>query len=135
MFGFGRTAVRTWDIAKWPVLVLLVMTMLAILYWATPNVKHPGFRWISPGAILAVVIWLIASAGFAFYVANFSNYNKTYGTMGGVIIFLTWLWVGNIAVVLGAAFNAELERGRELEGGEAAEDDLTIPPRRRAKNA
>ncbi|MEA2304976.1 MAG: rane protein, partial [Solirubrobacteraceae bacterium] len=115
--------------AKWPLIALVVVTMISILYWATPNVKQPGFKWITPGGILALVIWLIASALFAVYVANFSSYNKTYGALGGVIAFLVWLWITNIAVLLGQEFNAELERGRELERGEPAEDEIQLEPR------
>jgi membrane protein len=129
LVGVGSSAVQVWDIAKWPVLVLLVSLMLAILYWAAPNVKHPGFRWLSPGAILAVATWLIASGAFALYVANFSSYNKTYGALGAVIVFLVWLWISNIAVLLGAEFNAELERGRSIEAGNPPEREPFIEPR------
>ena len=117
LVGVGSSAVTVWDIAKWPVLLLVVGIMFAILYWASPNVKQPGFRWITPGGLLAVVISLLASGGFALYVANFGSYNKTYGALAGVIVFLVWLWIANIAVLLGAEFNAELERGRRIEGG------------------
>ena len=117
LIGLGSTAVDVWNIAKWPVLLLVVSFMFALLYWAAPNVKQPGFRWVSPGGILAVVGWLIASAAFAFYVGNFGSYNKTYGALGGVIVFLVWLWISNIVILLGAEFNAELERGRAIEGG------------------
>jgi membrane protein len=120
--GLGDQAVQVWDIAKWPALVLLVITMLAILYWAAPNVKHPGFRWISPGGLLAVIGWLIASGAFALYVSNFASYNKTYGALGGVVVFLVWLWISNIVVLLGAEFNAELERERAIEEGMRPED-------------
>jgi membrane protein len=122
--GLGDTAVTVWDIAKWPVLLLVVSFMFAFLYWAAPNVRQPKFRWLSPGGILAVVVWLIASAAFALYVANFASYNKTYGSLGGVIAFLVWLWVANLSVLLGAELNAELERGRELAAGLPAEDEL-----------
>ncbi|MEA2380460.1 MAG: rane protein [Solirubrobacteraceae bacterium] len=115
--GLGSTAVTVWDIAKWPVLILLVSFMIALLYYAAPNVKHPKFQWVSPGSIMAVVLWIAASALFAFYVANFSSYNKTYGALGGVIVFLTWLWITNNVILLGAEFNAELERGRQIQGG------------------
>jgi membrane protein len=117
LVGVGEAAVDVWGIAKWPVLLLIVSFMFALLYWAAPNVKSSGFRWISPGGLLAVLGWVIASAGFAFYVANFGSYNKTYGALGGVIIFLIWLWLSNIMVLLGAEFNAELERGRAIESG------------------
>jgi membrane protein len=122
LLGLGDTAVQVWDIAKWPVLLLLVSFMFAVLYWAAPNVKHPGFRWISPGSVLAVLGWVIASAAFAFYVANFGSYNKTYGALAGPIVFLVWLWISNIMILLGAEFNAELERGRAIEGGMRPED-------------
>jgi membrane protein len=120
--GLGSTAVMVWDIAKWPVLILVVSFMIAVLYYAAPNVKHPKFQWVSPGSILAVVLWIVASALFAFYVANFSSYNKTYGALGGVIVFLTWLWITNNVILLGAEFNAELERGRQIKGGLRPED-------------
>jgi membrane protein len=127
--GVGDTAVMVWDIAKWPVLLLIVSFMFAILYWAAPNVKHPKFRWVSPGGVLAVVVWVIASAAFAFYVANFGSYNKTYGALGGVIVFLVWLWISNIAVLLGAELNAELERGRQIEAGHPADEEPFLEPR------
>jgi membrane protein len=128
LLGVGSTAVTVWDIAKWPVLVVLVSIMIAVLYWASPNVKQPGFRWISPGSILAVAVWIVASAAFAFYVANFGSYNKTYGSLGGVIIFLFWLWLSNVAILLGAEFDAELTRGREIEAGRGGGDPI-LPPR------
>ncbi len=122
LIGLGSTAVTVWNIAKWPVLLLVVSFMFALLYWAAPNVKQPGFRWVSPGGILAVVGWLIASGAFALYVGNFGSYNKTYGSLGGVIVFLVWLWISNIVILLGAEFNAELERGRAIEAGMRPED-------------
>ncbi|WP_341717140.1 YihY/virulence factor BrkB family protein [Micromonospora sp. FIMYZ51] len=115
--GVGRTAVTVWDIAKWPVLLLLVSLMFAILYWASPNARQGGFRWVSPGGVLAVLLWLLVSGGFALYVANFGSYNKTYGALAGVIIFLVWLWLSNVAILLGAELDAELARGRALAGG------------------
>jgi membrane protein len=115
--GLGSTAVMVWDIAKWPVLILVVSFMIALLYYAAPNVKHPKFQWVSPGSIMAVVLWILASAVFAFYVSNFGSYNKTYGALGGVIVFLTWLWITNNVILLGAEFNAEMERGRQIQGG------------------
>ncbi len=129
LLGVGTAVVRVWDIAKWPVLLVIVSLMFAILYWASPNVKQPGFRWVSPGGLVAVVVWLLASAAFAFYVANFGSYNKTYGTLGGVIAFLVWLWISNIAVLLGAEFNAELERGRQIEAGLPPETEPFLEPR------
>jgi membrane protein len=132
LLGIGHSAVQVWDIAKWPVLVVLVAIMIAVLYWASPNVKQPGFRWISPGSILAVAIWIVASAAFAFYVANFGSYNKTYGSLAGVIIFLVWMWLSNVAILLGAEFDAELTRGREIEAGRSSGDPI-LPPRDTSK--
>ena len=129
ILGLGDTAITVWNIAKWPVILIVVMTMFAFLYWAAPNVKHPKFRWISPGGILAVLLWILASAAFAFYVGSFASYNKTYGALGGVIVFLVWLWISNIAVLLGAELNAELERGRRIEGGMPAEREPFVEPR------
>lgn len=121
--GLGSVAVTAWSIAKWPVLVMLVSLMFAILYWASPNAKTGGFRWISPGGIFAVLLWLLASGAFAIYLANFANYNKTYGTLGGVIAFLVWLWISNIAILLGAELDAELERGRAIAAGHDPSDE------------
>ena len=132
--GLGSTAVTIWGIAKWPVMALAVLVILAILYYAAPNAKLPGFRWISPGSVVALVVWIVASAAFAFYVANFGSYDKTYGTLGGVVTFLVWLWITNIAVLLGAEFNSELERSREIqEGVPGAERELRLQPRQAPK--
>jgi membrane protein len=134
--GLGDTAVTVWNIAKWPVMLVVVMVMLAILYWPAPNAKYHGFRWVSPGAVLAVVVWVVASAAFAFYVGNFGSYNKTYGTLGGVIVFLVWMWISNLAVLLGAEVNAEVERSRELEAGvPGADEDIKAPYRREPEEA
>ncbi|MFC7824078.1 YihY/virulence factor BrkB family protein [Streptomyces sp. NPDC057375] len=127
--GVGDTALTVWSIAKWPVLVLLVTIMIAILYWAAPNARVKGFKWISPGSLVALLIWLLASAGFAFYVANFGSYNKTYGTLAGVIIFLVWLWVTNLAVLLGLEFDAELARQRVIDAGHPPEEEPYVEPR------
>ena len=121
--GLGGVAVTVWSIAKWPVLVALGSLMFAVLYWASPNAKTGGFRWVSPGGIFAVVLWVAASAAFAIYLANFANYGKTYGTLGGVIAFLVWLWISNIAIMLGAELDAELERGRAIAAGHPADDE------------
>lgn len=129
VIGVGSTAVDVWNIAKWPVLLLVVSFMFALLYWAAPNVKQAGFRWVSPGGLLAVLLWVVASLLFAFYVANFASYNKTYGALGGVIIFLVWMWISNIAVLLGAEFNAELERGRRIAEGHPADGEPYVEPR------
>ncbi|TDU80359.1 YihY/virulence factor BrkB family protein [Streptomyces sp. KS 21] len=127
--GLGETAVTVWSIAKWPVLVLLVTIMIAVLYWAAPNAKGRGFRWVTPGSFLALVIWMAASAGFALYVANFGSYNKTYGTLAGVIVFLIWLWITNLAILLGLEFDAEMSRERAIVGGLPAEDEPYVEPR------
>jgi membrane protein len=105
------------------------MLMMAVLYWAAPNVKQPGFRWITPGSVVAVLIWIVASVGFGLYVAMFGSYNKTYGSLGGMIGFLVWLWISNIAVLLGAELNAELERGRRIEAGMPADREPFVEPR------
>ncbi|WP_280266112.1 YihY/virulence factor BrkB family protein [Nocardia wallacei] len=115
--GVGRAGIQVWDIAKWPLLAVLLSLAIALLYWAAPNARQPGFRWLTPGSVLAVLLWIAASAGFAVYVANFGSYNKTYGSLGGVVVFLVWLWISNIAVLLGAEFNAELARERTIEAG------------------
>jgi membrane protein len=129
VLGVSDTAVTVWNIAKWPVLLVVVSFMFALLYWAAPNVRHPKFRWVSPGGVLAVIGWLIASLAFAFYVANFGSYNKTYGALAGPIVFLVWLWISNIMVLLGAEFNAELERGRAIEAGQPASEEPFVEPR------
>jgi len=120
LLGIGSAAVTAWDIAKWPVLLVLVSFMFALLYWASPNAKQ-GFRWVTPGGILAVVVWVVASEAFALYVANFASYNKTYGSLAGMIVFLVWLWLSNIAILLGAELNAELERSRAITAGHPAD--------------
>ncbi|MFF7445681.1 MULTISPECIES: YhjD/YihY/BrkB family envelope integrity protein [unclassified Streptomyces] len=127
--GIGDSALTVWSIAKWPVLVILVTIMIALLYWATPNARVKGFRWITPGSFLALLIWLIASAAFAFYVANFASYNKTYGTMAGVIVFLIWLWISNLAILLGLEFDAETVRQRAIAGGMPADQEPYTEPR------
>jgi membrane protein len=131
VLGVAGTAVMVWDLVKWPAIVLVVLTMVAILYYAAPNVRHPGFRWITPGGILAVVLWIAASIGFAFYVSNFGSYNKTYGSLAGVIVFLVWLWISNVAILLGAELNAELERRREVESGVPEDETIAVEPRAR----
>jgi len=127
--GLGSTAVVTWQIAKWPLLLVVVIFIVALLYYATPNLKQPKFRWVSIGAFLAIVIWALLSVAFGFYVANFSSYSRVYGALAGVIVFLLWLWLTNLALLLGAELNAELERARELQSGFAAEETLRLTPR------
>ena len=120
LIGIGSTAVTVWEIAKWPVLLVIVSFMIALLYWASPNARQ-GFRWVTPGGALAVVLWLLASGLFAVYVSQFSNYNKTYGSLASVIVFLVWLWISNLSILLGAELNAELERGRSIAAGQPGE--------------
>jgi membrane protein len=127
--GLSDTAITVWNIAKWPVLLLVVSFMFALLYWAAPNVKHPGFRWVTPGGVLAVIGWVIASLAFALYVANFGSYNKTYGALAGPIVFLVWLWISNVMVLLGAEVNAELQRGRAIEAGHPEHIEPFVEPR------
>ena len=129
LIGLGSTAVFVWGIVKWPVLAFLAVLIVALLYYATPNVKQPKFRWMSFGALFALVVWVVASAGFAFYAANFSSYNETYGSIGGIIVFLLWIWISNLALLFGAELDAELERGRELQAGIEAEETIQLPPR------
>jgi len=134
VIGLGSTAVTVWDIAKWPVMILIVSLMFAFLYWAAPNVRHPKFQWVSPGGVLAVLLWIVASAAFAFYVANFGSYNKTYGALAGVIIFLVWLWITNVVILLGAEFNAEIERGRQIQAGVPEDKEPFLAPRDPARS-
>lgn len=127
--GLGDNLVVAWSYAKWPVLAVVVMVVVALLYHSTPNVKFAKFRVITVGAFVAILVWLAASVGFAFFVANFSSYNTTYGSLAGVVVFLLWLWITNVALVFGAELDAELERGRELKRGLAAEEHLQLPVR------
>jgi len=127
--GLGSTTLLVWNIAKWPVILAIVVFIVAVLYYATPNIKQPKFRWLSIGALMAIVVWVVLSLLFGFYVANFSSYNKTYGALAGVIVFLLWLWLTNLALLFGAELDAELERGRELQAGLKAEESVQLPPR------
>ena len=133
VIGLGSTAVTVWSIVKWPVMVAVVVLVVALLYYATPNVQQPKFRWISVGAVFAIVVWGLLSLVFGFYVANFSSYNKTYGALAGVIVFLLWLWLTNLALLFGAELDSELERGRQLQAGIEAEDELQLPLRDSSK--
>jgi membrane protein len=128
--GVGDTAVQIWNYGKWPVLILLVITMFSVLYYASPNVKLRGFRWVTPGVVLSLVVWLLASVAFAFYVANFGSYDKTYGTLGGFVVFLMWMWITNVSLLLGMELNAERERSKELAAGDPrAEKEIQLEPR------
>lgn len=127
--GLGHGVLIAWNIIKWPILLVMAIAILAVLYYATPNVKQPKFRWTSLGSVVALVVWALASGLFALYAANFSKYNATYGAIGGVIVFLLWIWISNNALLFGAELDAEIERGRELQAGIAAEENIQLPPR------
>ncbi len=128
--GIGSTAVDVWNIAKWPVMALVFLLMIAVLYYASPNVKLRGFKWVTPGSLVAIVVWIVASALFAFYVSNFGSYDKTYGTLGGLIALLVWFWISNLAILFGHQLNAERERSLEIaEGRPRAEREIQLEPR------
>jgi membrane protein len=129
VIGLGSQAVTVWNIAKWPVIALFVVLIVAMLYYSTPNVKQPKFRWLSIGALVAIMVWILASVAFAFYVATFGSYDKTYGSLAGVVAGLLWLWITNVALLFGAELDSEIERGRELQAGIAAEGELQLPAR------
>ncbi|AOX65342.1 MULTISPECIES: YihY/virulence factor BrkB family protein [unclassified Curtobacterium] len=129
VIGLGDAAATVLSIVQWPILLVIAIIVVAVLYYWAPNVKQPKFRWVSGGSIVAILILVIASVGFGFYVGNFSNYNATYGSLGGVIVFLLWVWITNNALLFGAEFDAELERGRQLQAGIRAEEDIQLPER------
>jgi len=130
LVGLGDSAVTVWSIAKWPLIALVLSQIVALLYWVAPNVRQPSYRWISPGSLLAVALWLVASVAFASYVANFGSFNATYGSLAGVIVFLVWLWIGNATILLGVEVDAELERDREIEAGHSVDREPFLPPRK-----
>jgi membrane protein len=111
------TALQIWRYAKWPAMLVLVVIIFGTLYYTSPNARPSGVRWVAGGAVVALAVWIIASIALALYAANFGSYDKTYGTLGGVVVFLIWLWVTNMAILLGAEFNAETERARQLDAG------------------
>lgn len=129
MIGLGSLGLTIFSIVKWPVMLIMVVLLIALLYYATPNVRQPKFRWVSVGSVIALAVWILLSAIFGFYVANFGNYNKTYGALAGAVIFLLWLWISNLALLFGAEIDSELERGRQLQAGIPAEETLQLPPR------
>ncbi len=134
--GIGSTAVDVWNIAKWPVMVLVFLLMLAILYYASPNVKLRGFKWVTPGSLVAIAVWIVASALFGFYVSDFGSYDKTYGTLGGMIALLVWFWISNLAILFGHQLNAERERSLEIEEGRPrAEREIQLEPRAEPKQS
>jgi membrane protein len=128
--GIGDTAVDIWNLAKWPAMAAIFVTMVSVLYYASPNVKLRGFRWVTPGSLVAIVIWAVASSLFALYVANFGSYDKTYGTLGGLVALLVWFWISNLAILFGHQLNSERERSAEIEEGvPRAERELQLEPR------
>ncbi len=132
--GLGDTAVSVWNIAKWPAMVAIFLLMVALLYYASPNVKLRGFKWVTPGSLVAIIVWALASAAFAFYVANFGSYDKTYGTLGGLVALLVWFWISNLAILFGHQLNAERERSLEIEEGRPrAEREIQLEPRSEPK--
>ena len=134
LIGVGSSAATVWDIAKIPLILLAVSFMIAFLYWAAPNVKQPGFKFVSPGGVLALLVFILASVLFAFYVATFASYNKTYGSLGGIVVFLVWMWLTNVSILFGAEFNAELQRSQQREAGEPAPlDEPFLEPRDTSK--
>ncbi|MFE9917355.1 YihY/virulence factor BrkB family protein [Micromonospora sp. NPDC005553] len=127
--GLART---TWSVAKWPVLAMIMMALLSLLFWIAPNVRQPRFRWLTPGGAVALISWAAASFGFGLYVANFGSYNTTYGSLGAAIAFLVWLYLSNSALMLGVQINSEVQRGRQLQGGDPNPDEPVLPPRKPA---
>jgi len=133
--GLSGTAVDVWNIAKWPVMAAIFILMVDVLFYTSPNVKLRGFRWVTPGAIVAIVVWAIASGLFALYVANFSSYDKTYGTLAGLVVLLLWFWITNLAILFGHEMNAERERSVEIdEGHPRAEKEIQLEPREEPKD-
>jgi membrane protein len=127
--GLGDSLVTAWEYGKWPVLLAITSLLVSLLYWFAPNVQQPKFRWFTVGGTVALLLLIAASVAFGFYIANFASYNKTYGSLGAVVIFLVWLYIANLAILLGAEINVELERGRELQAGMPAEEEIQLPPR------
>jgi len=128
--GLSGTAVDVWNVAKWPAMAAIFILMVDVLYYTSPNVKLRGFRWVTPGALVAIVVWAIASGLFALYVANFSSYDKTYGTLAGLVVLLLWFWITNLAILFGHQLNAERERSMEIEEGQPrAEKEIQLEPR------
>jgi membrane protein len=133
--GLGDTALTVWNVVKWPVILVILALMIAVLYYSTPNVKLRGFKWVSPGAGVAILVAVVASAAFAFYVGNFGSYNKTYGTLAGVVVFLIWFWLINLALLFGIEFDAEMERTKEMKDGvPAAEKEIQLDARAEPKD-
>lgn len=127
VIGAGEAAQTAWSILRWPVVAIALVLLVALLYSATPNVRRPRFRWLTTGSVTAIVVLAVASALFAFYVANFGSYEKTYGALAGIIVFLLWIWIANVALLLGAELDAEIERGRQLVAGVEADERVRLP--------
>lgn len=128
--GVGSTGIQIWNIGKWPVMVVVVISMISGLYYVAPNVRPPSWRWLTPGAMLAVITFAITSALFGLYVAHFSSFNKTYGTLGAIITFLVWAWLTNIAALLGIELDSEIERERQLSANQpGAAEQIQLPLR------
>jgi len=133
--GLSGIAVEVWGVFKWPVMAAIFILMVDVLFYASPNVKVRGFRWVTPGALVAIVVWALASALFALYVANFGSYDKTYGTLAGLVVLLLWFWITNLAILFGHQLNAERERGAEIEEGlPRAERKIQLEPRDEPKD-
>jgi membrane protein len=128
VLGIGDATVTAWNIAKWPVLLVIASLIIAVLYWATPNVKQQ-FHLISPGSVLALLMWIVATLGFSLYLSSIGSYDRTYGTLGGLIALLIWMWLSNIALLFGAELNSEVERSRQLRAGLPAHERLQLEPR------
>jgi membrane protein len=134
VIGLGSSTVTLWNWLKWPILLIIVAGMIAVLYYLAPNVKQPSLKWVTPGSALALIAWIVASALFGLYVSQFGSYNRTYGSLGGVVVFLVWLWVSNLALLFGLEFDAELERSRELQRGDQdARQEIQLQPRETPK--
>jgi len=127
--GLGPTAVQIWKVARWPAAMLMAMLVFAFVYYVTPDVQHRSWRWMTPGAVVGVLLWLLASYGFSTYVSSAADVGAIYGTFAGAIVLVVWMWLTNVALLFGAELNAEIERGKELGDGVAEESTLNRPAR------
>jgi membrane protein len=132
--GLGNTATTVWAYAKWPVMAVVAMVVIAVLYYIAPNVRQPRFRWVSPGGAIAVALWGLVTVAFFFYVSHLGSYDKTYGSLGTGVSLLVWMWLSNLALLFGLEFDSELERERELLAGLPAERNIRLEPRQAPKN-
>lgn len=124
--GLGSTAVSAWRAARWPAAYLVATLVFAFLYYVTPDVKQRAFHWITPGAVVGVALWLLASIGFSLYLSHFTSFNATYGSLGAALVLVVWLWLTNVALLFGAELNAEIEREKELSEGVPASETLAL---------